>query len=102
MTMNKTYTIDEIKARVAPIAKQYGLSHAWLFGSYARGEATEESDVDICIDDGGNLSLFGLSGLYLALKDSLKAEIDIVSEGADENDKRFWNNIHKERVAIYG
>ena len=48
------YTIDELREIVAPIARKYGLRAAYLFGSYARNEATENSDVDILIDRTGS------------------------------------------------
>lgn len=38
--MGKIYTVDEITAAVKPIAEKYGIDKVWLFGSYARGEAT--------------------------------------------------------------
>ena len=41
------YSIQEIQQRIAPIAKQYGLKAVFLFGSYARGEAREDSDIDL-------------------------------------------------------
>ena len=44
------YTIDEIKAKIIPIAKQYNLSKVYLFGSYARGEEDENSDIDIALE----------------------------------------------------
>ena len=44
------HTIDEIKAMINPIAKQYNLSKVYLFGSYARGEEDENSDVDIALE----------------------------------------------------
>ena len=44
------YTIDEIKAKINPIAKQYNLSKVYLFGSYARGEEDENSDIDIALE----------------------------------------------------
>ena len=47
--MGKIYTVDEITAAVKPIAEKYGIDKVWLFGSYARGEATEKSDVDLLI-----------------------------------------------------
>lgn len=45
------YTIDEIREKIVPVAKKYNLSAVYLFGSYARGEADEESDVDLAYDD---------------------------------------------------
>ena len=44
------YKIEEIAERVRPIAEKYNIDKVYLFGSYARGEATEESDVDLRID----------------------------------------------------
>lgn len=44
------YTIDEIKDKIIPIAEQYNLSKVYLFGSYARGEADENSDIDIALE----------------------------------------------------
>ena len=44
------YTVEQIKDRIVPIAKQYDLSKIYLFGSYARGEADEKSDVDIALE----------------------------------------------------
>ena len=46
------YTIDEIKFIVVPIAKTYGVSSVSLFGSYAKGTATSDSDIDFIIDKG--------------------------------------------------
>ena len=44
------YTIDEIKAKIVPIAKRYNVSKVYLFGSYARGEEDENSDIDIALE----------------------------------------------------
>ena len=46
------YTIDEIKFIVVSIAKTYGVSSVSLFGSYANGTATSDSDIDFIIDKG--------------------------------------------------
>jgi len=96
----KPYTLDEIKSRVAPVAKQYGAAKAYLFGSYARGEAKPDSDIDICIEEGKPLSLFDLSGLYLDLEEALAHEIDVVT--AADIKGSFKKNIEKERVLVYG
>ena len=49
MMTDKIYTIDEIRKKVQPIAEKYKLNKVSLFGSYARGEATAESDIDLYI-----------------------------------------------------
>ena len=42
----KTYTLSEIKTIVSRLAKQYGAERIYLFGSYARGDMTNSSDID--------------------------------------------------------
>ena len=44
------YTLEDIEAKIIPIAKQYDLSKVYLFGSYARGEEDENSDIDIALE----------------------------------------------------
>ena len=44
------YSLGELKRIIEPIASKYDISLVYLFGSYARGEATDSSDVDILID----------------------------------------------------
>ena len=46
------YTIDEIKTKVNPIGAVYGVKSISLFGSYARGNANDDSDVDLYIEKG--------------------------------------------------
>ncbi len=55
---------------------------AWLFGSYARGEQREDSDVDIMVvlDSQAHVGLFKLSGMRLDLQDLLSREVDLVTE----------------------
>ena len=68
----KIYTISEISQIVTPIASRYGVASVWLFGSYARGEATAESDVDLLIDGGAIHSLYQLTAFRLDLEDALQ------------------------------
>jgi predicted nucleotidyltransferase len=48
----RPYTIPEIQKLIRPIAQRYGVERVLLFGSYARGEANPDSDVDLRIDSG--------------------------------------------------
>lgn len=56
--MAKIYTIEELKAIIIPIAKKYGIQKVYLFGSMARGDGDENSDIDLRIEKG---ELKGLS-----------------------------------------
>ena len=68
------YTIDEIKAKINPIAKHYNLSKVYLFGSYARGEEDEKSDVDIALELEDESIYFDIYGNLLTI---FHGEIDI-------------------------
>lgn len=103
------YTLDEIARRVQPVAEKYHLRTVYVFGSYARGEAREDSDVDLLVDiNGADLSgLFAIGGLYNDLEEALEKELDMVTVGALEqpvrhkSDIEFREAIMRERREIY-
>ena len=80
------YTIEEITERVRPVAEKYGLPRVYLFGSYARGEAKEESDVDLLVETVGTHGLFWLGGLYEDLSEALEKELDMITMGSLKKD----------------
>lgn len=106
----KIYTIDEIKQKVAPIAKKYNIEKVWLFGSYARGEADENSDIDLLLDYehlGGGM--FAIGGVYCDFEECFENGVDIVDQKAMEQNRSinvaytsFYDNVMKDRVLIYG
>ena len=69
--------------QIADYFKTQPVLKAWLFGSFARGEETENSDVDILIlpDKSQHFSLFTLSGMYEDLKELLGCEVDLITDG---------------------
>ena len=88
----------EIKAVVGSLAKKYGADRVYLFGSYARGDAAETSDIDLRIDKG---SIRGLQFARLLgdLEDALGKKVDLIStSGMDED---FRRSIASEEVLLY-
>jgi predicted nucleotidyltransferase len=71
-----------MQQKMADYFKTQPVLKAWLFGSYARGEETPLSDVDILVrfDDKANVSLFTMGGMYMDLKEILGREVDLVEE----------------------
>ncbi len=65
--MRMRYTINEIKDITSPVARAYGIERMSLFGSYARGEAKDNRDVDLYIECGRLKSLLQ----YFAFVDEL-------------------------------
>lgn len=98
MAVNK-YTIDEIKLIVEPIARKYGIARVYLFGSYARGEATENSDVDLRVEKGSLKGMFALCGLYTEIEEALQTKVDVLTTGS--LDESFLRRIQDEEVLLY-
>ncbi len=101
--------IELIKQKIQPVAFKYNLRGVYLFGSVARGEAEENSDIDIIVDteDSKAASLFALGSLYEDLKETLKCSVDLMtfrrlSECRDDPDSYvIYHNIRKDMVKIY-
>ena len=55
---DQIYSVGDLRAIIAPIAARHGVERIYLFGSYARGEATKNSDVDLRVDKGNLRGMF--------------------------------------------
>lgn len=66
------------KTKLAQFCQEAGITYLGLFGSQARGEARENSDVDLLVDYKQPKSLFELGGLIAELEDMLGKEVDLV------------------------
>ena len=93
------YTIDEIKEIVTILAARYGADRIYLFGSYARGDANKDSDIDLRIDKGAIRGL-QMGGLAADLEDALGIPVDLVPTGS--LDSKFLNSISDDEVLLYG
>ena len=69
--------IEEIKRKILPILKKYGVTKAGIFGSVVRGEETRESDMDILVEINTRMSLLDFVGLKLELEDALGIPVDL-------------------------
>jgi len=77
-----TYSIDELRRIITPIAQEHGVESVSLFGSYSRGTASADSGVDLKIEKGRLRSLFQLGGFRLAVEDALKLSVDLITSEA--------------------
>ena len=92
------FSIEDIKKRVIPIVIKYGINTFSLFGSYARGDATEDSDLDFVMDKG---ELRGLQYVSLVqdLEDEFDCHVDVISKGS--SNKKFLEAVSKDEVLLY-
>ena len=93
------HTVNSIKDKITPIAKEYGIKKIFLFGSYAKGTANEKSDVDLLIESGRRMTFITLSGLRQDVCESLKLPVDIVTTNSLDRD--FEDSIRESEVLLY-
>ena len=93
-------SIKEIKAVCSAVFMQYPIRWCYLFGSYAKGTATEESDVDLVISDGVEGLRF--YGLIEALKTSLRKNVDVLTPEQLSKNTELLNEVMQDGVKIYG
>lgn len=103
------YSVEEIRRRIAPVAAEYRLHSVYLFGSYARGEARPDSDIDLLVDLSGTdiKGMFALSALFMELEAALQKPIDLVTVSAlmqkpqMPSEEDFRNTVLRERIELY-
>jgi uncharacterized protein len=71
-------SVEEIRQTVLPILHRYGVTKAAVFGSAVRGQLRPESDIDILVRLGEDISLLGFVGLKLDLEQALGRRVDLV------------------------
>lgn len=70
--------IEEIKQKILPILRRYGVKRVGLFGSCVRGELKEDSDIDILVEIEKDVSLLDFVGIKLELEEVLGRKVDLV------------------------
>ena len=99
--MNDTvFTIENIIALVKPLAEKYQVQQIYLFGSYARGEADTDSDLDFLVYGGENFKLTRIFSLAEELREVLNKKVDVFEIHEINADSDFYNTIMKERLLV--
>jgi len=96
--MKPSEILREKREEVLKIAEKYGLSNVRVFGSVARGEDDEKSDLDLLVQFPPRFSLFNYAGLIREMQEALWIIVDIVSQNTVR--LRFMNKVLNEAVTI--
>jgi len=80
--MSRSELISMLKQLNEEIKQKFKGRIIGLFGSYARGEETDQSDIDLLIEKEANISLFVLGGMKVYLEEKLNKKVDIVTTAA--------------------
>jgi predicted nucleotidyltransferase len=96
-------TLTEIRRILAQhkgaLRERFGVCRLAVFGSYARGEATPLSDVDILVDLEHPIG-WEIVDLHDYLKAILGVQVDLVTEGALQRKPRLWQKIQEDRIDV--
>lgn len=72
-------TILDIKNKIIPILRKYGVIKASLFGSIVRGENIDQSDIDLLVEMPETASLLELASLKMDLEERLEKKVDVLT-----------------------
>lgn len=78
--MVSTMNTQEITKKVSPVLRKYGIRHAAVFGSVARGTSRPESDIDLLVKLGKPMGMFIYMRLLRELEHTLGRSVDIVTD----------------------
>jgi predicted nucleotidyltransferase len=92
--LNREETIEKLKTTRQYLGEHYGVSSMMLFGSLARNEQKEDSDVDICVEMIPNL--FNQAGVKIYLQEMLGCDVDVVRM------RERMNPVFKKQILKYG
>ena len=93
-------TLEAIKKICNDVLNEYNVEYAYLFGSYAKGVATEFSDIDLLV----SMPVNGLAFYELieTLREKLKKKVDLLDIGQLNNNPQLVQEILRDGVKIYG
>ncbi|HEY4483440.1 MAG TPA: nucleotidyltransferase family protein [Candidatus Paceibacterota bacterium] len=100
INMNSTLDLQSIKSLAQPVFMAHDVSYAGLFGSYSKGSAGPESDVDILVRFNEQKSLLDIISLEQDLEQVFDREVDVLTEGAVSPYLR--DSIYASLRPIYG
>ncbi|MCM8750195.1 nucleotidyltransferase family protein [Thermomicrobiaceae bacterium CFH 74404] len=98
--MSLERTLKEKREEILRIAARYGARNVRVFGSLARGEADEQSDIDLLVELEPGRSLFDLGGLQFELERLLGCRVDVVTERGLK--ARIRQRVLREAVPLRG
>lgn len=89
---------QEAAARILP---RFDVTRAYVFGSQARGDATDESDLDLRIERGASLDFGDLDEIREEFSRQCGASVDVVCARNKDFDADFLAQIEREQVLVY-
>ena len=99
--MSATYTINELSRKLHPVFESAPIYKAVLFGSYAKGMATENSDIDVVIDSRGELRGLNFYAVLEDMVETLNMKVDLFEASEIRQNSPIQNEITEQGVLLY-
>jgi len=97
----KIYQINEIRTKLRPIFEAAPVYRAILFGSYAKGNATDQSDIDIVIDSKGELLNMAFYGVLEDIAAKLNKRVDLFEISELSRNAAICSAVEREGIVLY-
>lgn len=97
---DRVYTRKELQNMIRPLVKKYNATDALLFGSYARNEATPESDIDVIIIGGNNFDRLNIFAIAEELYEASGKNVDVYEMQELKVGSPLYNNVMREGVSL--
>lgn len=100
--MVTTLTINELRKKILPIAKKHSIEEIYLFGSYARGEATINSDIDLLLKVPKKATFFSIAEFIVEAEETLGKTLDYIldSELLLKDNEYLAENINRDKILL--
>ena len=93
-------TIEQIKSTCTAVFEKHSVAYCYLFGSYAKGKATQVSDVDLLIST--PVSGMKFYDLVEAVREALQKKVDVLNREQLNDNPALFDEILKDGIKIYG
>lgn len=97
----KIYTLEDIKEMLREVLMHTEVEKAILFGSYAKNEPTEQSDIDILIDSDGKIRGLKYFAMIDMIKQKFNKEVDIIDKTEIDKNSKIEKEIERTGIVIY-
>ena len=94
-------SVADIIIAVEPIVKNTNVKRLVLFGSHAKGNASEKSDIDLFMDNDKSITGLAFFGLRSELEDALGAEVDLIADLSVVSNSQIEKQINESGVVVY-